>query len=77
MAATGSSTSIKLRLKNNDSSRLIVRRGCQEMNKMKRKQILGAFLLSALVLIPMLVFFDSVLSSTENSEWSKVVFFVS
>jgi len=55
----------------------MVRSGCMEAKKMKNKKNLATLLLSALVLIPILVFIGNVLSSAENSEWSKVVFFVS
>ena len=44
---------------------------------MKSKKNLGTLLLSALVLIPILLFIGNVLSNAENPEWSKVVFFVS
>lgn len=44
---------------------------------MKRKKELGTLILSALVLIPILVFIGNVLSSPENPNWSKVAFFVS
>jgi len=61
----------------NNSLTLKVRRGCQEMIRMKRKKKLSLLLLSALVLISTLVFIDNVLSNPENPNWSKVVFFVS
>ena len=48
-----------------------------EAKKMKSKKNLDTLLWSALVLIPILVFIGNLLSSAENSEWSKVVFFVS
>ena len=48
-----------------------------EKRKMKSKKNLGTLLLSALVLIPILLFIGNVLSNAENPEWSKVVFFVS
>jgi hypothetical protein len=44
---------------------------------MKSKQILGALLLSAPVLIPILIFIGNVQPGVENPEASKVVFFVS
>jgi hypothetical protein len=47
------------------------------MQKMKRKKELGAFLLSALVLIPILIFIGNVQPDVENPESSKVIFYVS
>ena len=44
---------------------------------MKSKNELGMLLLVVLVLISALVFIDTVRSSPENANWSKVVFFVS
>lgn len=44
---------------------------------MKSKKELGRLLLWVLVLIPLLIFISEVISSAENPELSKVVFFVS
>ena len=55
----------------------MVRSGSMEAKKMKSKKNLGTLLLSALVLIPILLFIGNVLSNAENPEWYMVVFFVS
>jgi len=44
---------------------------------MKGKKELGLLILSALVLIATLVFFDNVFSTAENPAWPRAVFFVS
>jgi hypothetical protein len=44
---------------------------------MKSKKKRAVFLLSALVLIPVIVWIGNVLSNTENPEGSKAVFYVS
>ena len=44
--------------------------------KMNDKKNLATLLLSALVLIPILIFIGNVLSGNRNSEWSEVVFYV-
>lgn len=44
---------------------------------MKDTKTLGPLILSALVLLPILAFFDNGLSNAENPEGSKAVFYVS
>lgn len=44
---------------------------------MKHKKIWVPLLLSALVLIPVLIFFGDVLSNAEKPEGAKAVFYVS
>jgi hypothetical protein len=49
----------------------------KEIKKMKGKKESGLIILSALVLIATLVFFDNVFSTAENPAWPRAVFFVS
>ena len=48
-----------------------------ETGKINNIKNLGILLLSALVLIPILIFIENVLPDTRKSEWPEVVFFVS
>jgi len=56
---------------------LAFRHGYKEMLEMKSKKKWGALLLSALVLIPILIFIGNVQPVVENPAGSKVVFYVS
>jgi hypothetical protein len=56
---------------------LAFRHGYKEMQEMKSKKKWGALLLSALVLIPILIFIGNVQPVVENPAGAKVVFYVS